>query len=84
MDEKMQSGAVVSHFTDRESVTHSSRSEKSRRVRYQNKYCQMCGSAFMSSRYDQKTCSAKCRKRLQRTDPTYIEPRDRQLRGKVE
>ena len=41
------------------------------------KVCPMCGREFKTYRYHTKTCGAKCRKRLQRTDPTYIEPRDR-------
>lgn len=41
------------------------------------KTCVVCRKEFRSPRLHTKTCSTRCRKRLQRQDPTWIEPRDR-------
>lgn len=43
--------------------------------------CEVCGVVFYSVRWGAKTCSSKCRKKKQRQDPSYIEPRDRQGRA---
>ena len=45
-------------------------------------HCEECGKEFRSSRRTARLCSALCRKRLQRKDPTWMEPRDRAKRDR--
>lgn len=40
-----------------------------------------CGKLFIAKRWGAKTCSARCRKAVQRLQPDWIEPRDRVGQG---
>lgn len=44
--------------------------------------CGDCGKEFRSVKRNARYCSPLCRKRAQRKDPTWIEPRDRKRRDR--
>jgi len=43
--------------------------------------CEVCGKVFYTVRWGAKTCGATCRKRLQRSQPDYVDPRSKAGQG---